>query len=141
MVCYGTPTLRKKFLTKQNYSYREKPKMTNENQDARISHLEYRIKQLMSLVDPEREPFTYHAMEADLTQEQVNKILDLMDETRERIKSGSAPSHHEFEGSIYDIVPSHDGDYHFAEGIVRTLDKTGRYEDVFKHYKEHGMNL
>jgi hypothetical protein len=115
--------------------------MANEDHEARISQLEHRVKQLMSLVEPERHPFTFHAMEADLSREQVDEIFDLMDDTRERIKSGNPPSHHEFEGRIYQIVPSRDGDYHFAEGVVRTLAKTNQYEDVFDHFKKHGMNL
>ena len=50
-------------------------------------------------------------------------------------------SHHKFEESIYEVVPSRRGDYHFAEDIVSTLNYEGRWVEVYKHMKKDGMNI
>ena len=106
----------------------------------RVKHLEERVKMLAGIADSETRPFTFLALESDLTEAQVKKILDLMDRVRESLKS--KPMHHaQFEQAVYEIVPSHKGDYHFAESIVTTLNDEHNYEDVYKHMKKSGMNL
>ena len=108
--------------------------------EARVNHLEARVKMLAEIADSETRPFTYLALESDLTHEQMTKILDLMDRVRDSLKS--KPMHHaQFEQAVYEIVPSHKSDYHFAESIVMTLNDEHRYEDVYKHMKKSGMNL
>jgi hypothetical protein len=77
----------------------------------------------------------------DLTKEQVEKILDLMDATSKSILDGKPMHHVDFEKHVYEIVPKYKGDYHFAENIVRTLNDTGQYTEVYRHMKKSGMNL
>jgi len=107
----------------------------------RIEFLEERVRMLRSIADPERHPFTYLALEADLRRSQVDDIFRLMDEVRLSLKMGTPISHHIFESRIYEIVPSRNGDYHFAESVVRTLNDSNQYTDVFEHMKKDGMNL
>ena len=49
--------------------------------------------------------------------------------------------HHQFEEAVYEIVPSHKDDYHFAESIISTLNDEHRWEKVHQHMKKDGMNL
>lgn len=64
-----------------------------------------------------------------------------MDEVFESLKTSKPMSASAFEIRVYEIVPSHKGDYAFAEFIVHSLNLEGRYEDVYKHMKKNGMNL
>jgi hypothetical protein len=41
-------------------------------------------------------------------------------------------NHQQFEEQVYKIAPSRSVDYHFAEGIVSTLHRKYRFEDVYK---------
>ncbi len=77
----------------------------------------------------------------DLTKEQVEKIFDLMDEASTSVLNGKPMRHVDFEKRVYELVPKHSGDYHFAESIVKTLNDTGQYTDVYRHMKESGKNL
>jgi hypothetical protein len=106
-----------------------------------IKHLEYRVRLLAEIADFERHPFIYTVLESDLTESQVRAIFDLMDKVSQTIRDGRPISHHKFEESIYEIVPSHRGDYHFAENIVSTLNDEGRWVEVYKHLKKDGMNI
>ena len=112
-----------------------------ESLEAEVAHLKYQIRQLISLADSERAPFTHYVLEYNLTQNEVSDIYDLMDETHAAIESGNPPSHHKFESQVYKIVPSQEGNYHFAEGIVSTLNQEQRYKDVYRFMQKNGMNI
>ena len=107
----------------------------------RVSLLEDHKKMLLSLITSERHPFTYHMLEAGASQKQVDAVFDLMDEAQRRIQADTPPNHGEFERKVYEIFPSHKGDYHFAEGVVSTLRRSGQYAEVFEYYSRNGMNL
>jgi hypothetical protein len=110
--------------------------------EKRVEHLEDRIEMLMELVDDDKYPFMYLALESGLTKSQVNQIFHLMEEVSKAIYSGKEPMNHsEFEDRVYNIVPTHRNDYHFAESIVRTLNARGQYQEVYQHMKKSGMNL
>lgn len=106
-----------------------------------VKHLKYLIRGLLELTDFSKSPFTYHSIEHNLTESQVDAIYDLLDQTQVAIKNGEALSHHKFESQIYEIVPARKGDYHFAESIVSTLNKEERYEEVYKYLQKNGMNI
>jgi len=112
-----------------------------EELERRIQHLEYRVKLLAEIADFEKHPFIFTVLESDLGESQVRAIFDLMDKVSKTIKDGKPMSHHKFEESIYEIVPSRRGDYHFAEDIVSTLNDEGRWVEVYKHMKKDGMNI
>jgi ABC-type phosphate/phosphonate transport system substrate-binding protein len=109
--------------------------------EKRIEHLEYRVRLLAQTADFEKYPFIYTVLESDLTESQVRAIFDLMDKVSKTIRDGKPISHHKFEESIYEIVPSRRGDYHFAEDIVSTLNDEGRWVEVYRHMKKDGMNI
>lgn len=110
--------------------------------EKRVQHLEERVGMLVEIADYDKHPFTYNALEYGLTESQVKQILDLMDEVGNAILKKKTPmSHHEFEERVYRIAPAKRGDYHFAESIVRSLNKTGQYQEVYQHMKKSGMNL
>ncbi|GEM_PF-4313064 len=102
---------------------------------------ETKMELILQLLESERSPFAYFALESNLTGQEIDKIYDLMDEAEKKIREGKPMPHHEFERRVYVIIPRRRGDYHFAEGIVGTLHKEGRWEAVYVYYKDHGMNL
>ena len=109
--------------------------------ERRIEHLEYRTRLLAEIADFGNHPFLYTVLESNLTESQVTAIYDLMDEAAKTIRNGKPMNDHEFEERIYKIVPSHRGDYHFAEDIVSTLNDKGRWVDVYTHMRKDGMNI
>jgi len=113
-----------------------------EELEKRVQHLEERVKMLVEIADYEKHPFTYTALEYGLTESQINKIFALMDEVEDAIRSGKKPlNHSEFEDRVYEIVPSRQNDYHFAQDIVSSLNRTHQYQEVYQHMKRSGMNL
>lgn len=108
----------------------------------RIEHLAYRIELLMSVSDSERAPFEYHMLEANATEKQVKAVFALMDDYWTKVKAGTETrSHGAFEQRVYEIFPESAGDYHFAEGIVRTLRRERRYIELYDYMMKSGMNL
>lgn len=116
--------------------------MSDTDLEKRVAQLEHRVEQLMQLVDSDMAPFTYHMLEADATEAQVKRVYDLMDEYWNAIKAGTEKrSHNAFEQRVYEIFPNKHGNYHFAEGIVRTLRREDRYREVYDYMLQSGMNL
>lgn len=116
--------------------------MNDSGLEQRISQLEHRVEQLMQLVDSDFSPFVYHMMEAEAIRTQVQRVHALMNDYGGQIKRGEETrSHAHFERSVYEIFPDRNGDYHFAEGIVRTLGRSGQYVNVYDYMMEDGMNL
>ena len=109
--------------------------------EQKVERLEFYISLLQSLVDPERAPFIYLVLETRLSREQLDAIYKLMDEVQDGIRQGNPINHADFEQRVYDIVPSKNGDYPFAESIVSTLNQEHRYTGVYKHMKADGMNI
>jgi hypothetical protein len=113
-----------------------------EELEMRVQHLEERIEMLLELVDSDKYPFMYLALESGLTKSQVEKIFDLMEEVSKAIFTKKKPMNHsEFEERVYRIVPTRKGDYHLAEAIVRSLNRKGQYQEVYQHMKKSGINL
>ena len=110
--------------------------------EARVQRLEEQVRRLINIADPEKHPFTYLVLEMGVTDDQVEKIFALMEQVRKQILDHKTPMHHaEFEQRVYEIVPSHKGDYHFAESIVMCLNDTHQYTEVYDHMRTSGMNL
>jgi hypothetical protein len=119
-----------------------KQKSRIEELEKRVQHLEDQIEMMLELVDDDKYPFMYLALESGLTKSQINQIFDLMEEVSRATSTDKKPmSHSEFENRIYQIVPTHKGDYHLAESIVRSLNSKGQYTEVYQHMKKSGMNL
>jgi len=111
--------------------------LSNEELETRIKRLEYRVKELVGLVDDEKDAFSHFILSEELKEEDSDAIFDLMNKTRSEIDAGSPPSFTEFEDRVYRIIPSRRNDYHFVARLVRSLK---RYEDVYNHLKSQGMN-
>lgn len=109
--------------------------------EKRVKHLEERVNMLIEIADYESKPFTFLALEAGLSDEQIDKIFDLMDEVSKSLRTDKPMSHGEFEDRVYQVVPTRKGNYHFVESIVRTLNKEGRWQEVYTHMKKDGMNI
>lgn len=69
--------------------------------------------------------------EYEITQDQYRAIMDLMDKYRKMIDNKQEVSNATFETTIGEIVPQHDGNYHFCEYITRAFMEEHRWEEVF----------
>lgn len=97
-----------------------------------IEFLSFRQNLLFSNTSTDRILYEY-----DITKEQYNKIMDLMDEYRASIDENKKVTHGSFEDRVYEIVPQHGGNYHFVESLTRSFWENGRWEEVFdKLYKD-----
>lgn len=70
-----------------------------------------------------------YIIEREFTREQYGKIMDLMDETRNKIDNNEEVSSAEFENKLKQI--KNDCDYHDAEILTRLFMEEGRWEEVF----------
>ena len=109
--------------------------------ESAVEDLREKQQRLLTVTDPQRHPFTYLTLEANLTGAQVKAIFSLMDEAERSVSTRQRMHHAEFERRVYGIVPSRAGDYHFAEDIVRTLNDSNQYTSVYNHMRTSGMNL
>lgn len=100
-----------------------------------------KIRHLLELVVYNQAPFSYFVLEQDLTEEEEKGIYELMEETSKKIEEGKKVSHFEFENGVYKIIPKFKNHYHMAEAIVATLNKEGKWQEVYKYMKKDGMNL
>lgn len=92
----------------------------------RLDYIEFRQTLLFDGDSVSRLLFEY-----ELTNEEYTQIMDLMDKYREMIDLKESVNSSTFEDEIYNIVPSHRGDYHFCEYITRAFMDNGRWEEVF----------
>lgn len=97
-----------------------------ENIDERLDYIEFRQTLLFNNSDLSRLIFEY-----EITEYEYQKIMDLMDEIKDRLENGEEVLHDEFEQEIYNIVPLHKRDYHFCEYIARAFMDDGRWGEVF----------
>ena len=94
--------------------------------DERLDYIEFRQRLLFDNDSVSRLLFEY-----ELTHSEYTDIMDLMDKYREMIDRKESVYSGTFEDEIYNIVPSHNGDYHFCEYITKAFMDNGRWEEVF----------
>lgn len=94
--------------------------------ERRIDLIEFRQQLLFENDEVSRMLFEY-----EITREQYRKIMDLMDSIRKKINNKEEFSSEKFESDMYDIIPSHKGDYHMCEYFARSFMETGRWDEVF----------
>lgn len=99
-----------------------------------------KIELLTTLVDPERNPFSYLMLEIGASKKQIEAVFALMDKTEADIRKKREVSHGDFEKGIYYIFPDQRGNYHLAESIVGILGQQGRWTVVCEYMKKNGMN-
>ena len=92
----------------------------------RLDFIEFRQQLLFDNDDVSRSIFEY-----GLTREQYKRIMDLMQDYRERIERGEKCGHGGFEQAMYEIVPDHRDDYHMCEELVKGFRDENRWEEVF----------
>ena len=92
----------------------------------RLDFIEFRQQLLFDNDELSRLLFEYQ-----ITQDEYFAIMDLMDEFRSKLDKHQDVNSGEFEGRIYEIVPSCYGDYHFCEFIAKAFYEDGRWEEVF----------
>ncbi|MCY7817290.1 DUF1878 domain-containing protein [Bacillus haynesii] len=107
--------------------------MDNEKLIKRIEELEktvelltFKQSLLFSNTSVDRALYEY-----DISKNQYNEIMDLMDNYRSKIDNNEKVNHHIFENEMYEIVPQHSGNYHFVESLTRAFWENNRWEEVF----------
>lgn len=98
----------------------------NINLEERVAMLEFKVQLLSEDTNISRLLFEY-----DITYLQYQKLMDLMDEVRKKIETGTV-SHGTFEQKVYDILEKQ-GDYHFCEALAQSFMEDDRWEEVFPH--------
>ena len=91
-----------------------------------LQFVEFRQELLFNNTGIDRLLFEY-----EITQEEYRQIMNLMDEMRNKLDNHQEIYHGTFEEKMYEIVPSHYGDYHMCEYIAREFMDAGRWEEVF----------
>lgn len=92
----------------------------------RLDYIEFRQQLLFDNSDLDRLLFEY-----EITKKEYHQIMDLMDQLRDKISRREPVSHGFFEERMYEIIPSHNGDYHMCEYIARSFMDEGRWDEVF----------
>ena len=114
-------------------------RVENQNLSDKIDFLEFRLELLA-----EGSNISSLLFECKITHSQYVKIMDLMDEQRDKIDKGQKVNNVEFETRIAEITGNKD--YHFAELTAKAFMEDGRWDEVFpalygdmpkyKHYLE-----
>lgn len=99
-------------------------RVENQNLSNKIDFLEFRLELLA-----EGSNISSLLFECKVTHSQYVKIMDLMDEQRDKIDKGQKVDNAEFETRIEEITGNRD--YHFAELIAKEFMEDGRWEEVF----------
>lgn len=101
--------------------------MNNHEMETRLDFIEFRQQLLFDDTSVDRCLFEYN-----INRLQYKKILDLMDEYRDKIEKNQKVTHGGFEQRVYEIVPQHQGNYHFVEYLTQCFRENGRYEEIFE---------
>ena len=96
------------------------------NIEDRVALLEFQVELLFN-----NSPLDRFVFESKITREKYTAIMNLMDSIRNKLDNGKSVHHYTFEGSIYEIIPEKNGDYHFCELIAKLFAEEGQWEEVF----------
>ncbi|KGX85872.1 hypothetical protein [Pontibacillus litoralis] len=105
-----------------------------------ITRLENEVRELKTTLEELefRQDLIFHdspvnriIYEYKVTKQQYDKVMDLMDQYREKIENNEKVSHGVFEQKIYDLIPQQSGNYHFVEFLAAAFKEENRWEEVF----------
>lgn len=92
----------------------------------RLDYIEFRQELLFDNDDVSRFVF-----ECKFTRVQYQRIMDLMDEYREKIDKGKNVDCALFEMKMKEISPDAGADYHTSEILTKLFMENGRWEEVY----------
>ncbi|WP_253701316.1 DUF1878 domain-containing protein [Bacillus sp. FJAT-29814] len=95
--------------------------------EERLDFIEFRQQLLFDNDAVSRMLFEYN-----VTRQQYRAIIDIFNEYRNKIEVGEDVNHNLYEQRIYEVVPQHDGNYHFAEAVAQTFHEDDRWTEVFE---------
>lgn len=99
----------------------------NEELEARVDLLEFKVQMLFENTETSRMLFEYN-----ITRTQYQQFMNLMDDYRHMLDKGQEVNHGAFEARIYQIRGADgQGDYHFCESLAQSFMEDGRWEEVF----------
>ena len=100
-----------------------------ENIEKRIEQLEFQIKLVNNGSD-----FCHFIVEQDVTKEQLDLLLKMVERYRTLICDNKSVNSCEFEDEVYKIIPQKNGDYHFCISFTKLLALDNRYVEVYKTF-------
>lgn len=95
--------------------------------EERLDFIEYRQELLFENTEKSRFLF-----ESNVTREEYQAIVDVFIDFSRKIDSGEKVFHSSYEQKIYEAVPHHKGNYHFAELLALTNYEQGSWKEVFE---------
>ena len=94
--------------------------------DERLDFIEFRQQLLFDNDKISRLLFEY-----EVTKDQYNFIMDIFDEYSSKVDSEDHLTNGGFEQKIYEVVPQHKGNYHFAEALALNFYEADRWTEVY----------
>lgn len=101
--------------------------MTDRKLNERLEFIEFR-QELLFMNDH----FSRLMFQDAVTRSQYDELIELFESYLYEVENGGTISNTKYESRVYEILPNHKYDYHFAELIALELHKDGMYEAVFK---------
>lgn len=96
--------------------------------EERLDFIEFRQQLLF-----ENSPYDRLLFDHEVTKEQRDAIADIFAEYRKKIDAGEdAGISSTYEQKIYEAVPQHHGNYHFAEYLAQINHERGSWQEVFE---------
>lgn len=94
--------------------------------EEKIEFIDFRQELLFENDDASRILFEY-----EITKQEQQSLMDLMDTYRNKIYNSESITAHSFENEVYRIIPLVKGDYQFCELITKAFSSKGSWEEVF----------
>jgi hypothetical protein len=105
--------------------------------ERRLAKLEDQMQRVLALLPPDRGHLSHLLLTyAGASSEQEKMIYTLLDQVREKLREGNAPSLAEFERSVYDILPNLRGNHPFVKSLLLNLGEDRDYTEIYAHYQQ-----
>lgn len=107
--------------------------------ERQAERLEYRNSLILRLLDSDKDPLGFFALEHDLNSDQVAGICAVMEYAHKALEQGAPLEPLEFEKRMLPHIPAkgkpNNIAYDFMKFILMTFDTTGQWDDVVEHHR------
>ena len=107
----------------------------------RIEKLEQKVGLLVSIADNNKYPFIYKCLEADMTADQVDRTLVLINKAEQSFRTKNPVSYAQFEKELLEIVPSQKRNADFTKELIRALVKKDQFYKGYKRFRREGIDI
>ncbi len=103
--------------------------------EKRLKKLEEQFDVLKSMADPDRTPFRYACLEANMDADQMDRTVALLNKASATMMTNEPMNWDEFRGDLYAIVPQQKKNPEFPKSIIEALHKKFKYDRLYEHFK------